>query len=121
MQRRLYGSNICGEGGEYETLALGGPLFRHASIRLDKWDVRLHSQDSVAPVGVLHPLAFHLIPKVAEAANRDEVAGLTAAASDMRLADDSSSSGGDARHLAKGVITVPATFWAAAEPSRRGA
>ena len=25
----LYGIHICGEGGEYETLSLAGPLFRH--------------------------------------------------------------------------------------------
>lgn len=25
---RLYGSNVCGEGGEYETLTLDCPLFK---------------------------------------------------------------------------------------------
>ncbi len=29
----LYGSHICGEGGEYETLTLAGPLF-HRRINL---------------------------------------------------------------------------------------
>ena len=29
MQNGLYGSHICGEGGEYETLTLDCPLFKH--------------------------------------------------------------------------------------------
>ncbi|XP_021776073.1 diphthine--ammonia ligase-like isoform X2 [Chenopodium quinoa] len=59
----LYGSNVCGEGGEYETLTLDCPLFKFARIVLDDFQVILHSPDSIAPVGVLHPLAFHLEPK----------------------------------------------------------
>lgn len=59
----LYGSNVCGEGGEYETLTLDCPLFKNARIVLDDSEVVLHSSDSIAPVGVLHPLAFHLEPK----------------------------------------------------------
>jgi len=27
--QRLYGAHPCGEGGEYETLTLDGPTFRH--------------------------------------------------------------------------------------------
>ncbi|GMG99571.1 hypothetical protein Nepgr_001411 [Nepenthes gracilis] len=59
----LYGINVCGEGGEYETLTLDCPLFMFARIVLDDFQVVLHSSDSIAPVGVLHPLAFHLEPK----------------------------------------------------------
>ncbi|XP_057518322.1 diphthine--ammonia ligase isoform X2 [Amaranthus tricolor] len=59
----LYGINVCGEGGEYETLTLDCPLFKFARIVLDDFKVVLHSSDSIAPVGVLHPLAFHLEPK----------------------------------------------------------
>ncbi|KAF0933447.1 hypothetical protein E2562_018543 [Oryza meyeriana var. granulata] len=55
-----YGINVCGEGGEYETLTLDCPLFRNARIVLDDFEVILHSPDSIAPVGILHPLAFHL-------------------------------------------------------------
>lgn len=55
-----YGINVCGEGGEYETLTLDCPLFRNARIVLDDFEVILHSADSIASVGILHPLAFHL-------------------------------------------------------------
>lgn len=60
---RLYQCNVCGEGGEYESLVLDCPLFKQACIVLDKWDTVLHSPDSFAPVGLLHPVAFHLEPK----------------------------------------------------------
>ncbi|KAK1621203.1 hypothetical protein QYE76_026720 [Lolium multiflorum] len=58
-----YGINVCGEGGEYETLTLDCPLFRNARIVLDDFEVILHSADSIASVGVLHPLAFHVEAK----------------------------------------------------------
>jgi hypothetical protein len=61
--RRLYGCNVCGEGGEYETLTLDCSLFELGSIVLDAWEMRVHSLDALAPVGVLHPLRFHVIPK----------------------------------------------------------
>ncbi|CAN6462095.1 unnamed protein product [Victoria cruziana] len=60
---RLYGINVCGEGGEYETLTLDCPLFKKARIVLDKFQVVMHSSDSIAPVGILHPTAFSLEPK----------------------------------------------------------
>ncbi|KAF8401936.1 hypothetical protein HHK36_012887 [Tetracentron sinense] len=58
--KELYGINVCGEGGEYETLTLDCPLFKNAQIVLDDFQIVLHSSDSIAPVGVLHPSAFHL-------------------------------------------------------------
>ncbi|CAJ2631293.1 unnamed protein product [Trifolium pratense] len=58
--KESYGINVCGEGGEYETLTLDCPLFTNARIVLDEYQVVMHSSDSIAPVGVLHPLAFHL-------------------------------------------------------------
>ncbi|WOL06437.1 diphthine--ammonia ligase [Canna indica] len=58
--KELYGINVCGEGGEYETLTLDCPLFTNARIYLDKFEVIMHSPDHIAPVGVLHPLTFHL-------------------------------------------------------------
>lgn len=61
--KELYGSNVCGEGGEYETLTLDCPLFKNARIVLDQFQVVLHSADSIAPVGVLHPLSYHLVHK----------------------------------------------------------
>lgn len=62
--KERYGINVCGEGGEYETLTLDCPLFTKARIVLDKFQIILHSPDSIAPVGVLHPLAFHLEHKL---------------------------------------------------------
>ncbi|VFQ81252.1 unnamed protein product [Cuscuta campestris] len=62
--KELYGINVCGEGGEYETLTLDCPLFKYARIVLDEFKVILHSSDSIAPVGVLHPLSFHLENKM---------------------------------------------------------
>ncbi len=35
-----YGSHVCGEGGEYETLVLDSPLFTHAKVVLDASEVR---------------------------------------------------------------------------------
>ncbi|BAT84968.1 hypothetical protein VIGAN_04245400 [Vigna angularis var. angularis] len=58
--KELYGINVCGEGGEYETLTLDCPLFFNARIVLDEHQVVMHSSDAIAPVGILHPLAFHL-------------------------------------------------------------
>ncbi|XP_004493205.1 diphthine--ammonia ligase isoform X2 [Cicer arietinum] len=58
--KESYGINVCGEGGEYETLTLDCPLFINARIVLDEYQVVMHSSDSIAPVGILHPLAFHL-------------------------------------------------------------
>ncbi|KAL3520996.1 hypothetical protein ACH5RR_019145 [Cinchona calisaya] len=61
--KQLYGVNICGEGGEYETLTLDCPLFKNARIVLDEFQVVLRSTDPISPVGILHPLAFHLEKK----------------------------------------------------------
>ncbi|KAH7669798.1 Diphthine--ammonia ligase protein [Dioscorea alata] len=60
QMKEFCGINVCGEGGEYETLTLDCPLFTNARIVLDKFQILLHSPDSIAPVGVLHPIAFHL-------------------------------------------------------------
>lgn len=67
----LYGINVCGEGGEYETLTLDCPLFKNARIVLDKFEVILHSPDQIAPVGVLHPLEYHLEKKLASLSDTD--------------------------------------------------
>lgn len=39
-------------------------LSQNARIVLDEFQIVLHSSDSIAPVGILHPLAFHLGNKV---------------------------------------------------------
>ncbi|EKM59139.1 uncharacterized protein PHACADRAFT_86977 [Phanerochaete carnosa HHB-10118-sp] len=48
----LYGSHICGEGGEYETLTLDCPLFRH-KIRLVDTETVVHSDSDFATVAYL--------------------------------------------------------------------
>nr|VDC92464.1 unnamed protein product [Brassica oleracea] len=75
--KELYGSNVCGEGGEYETLTLDCSLFTRARIVLDEFEVKLHSPDSIAPVGVLHPTVFHLEKKGnADSSSLEEEPGL---------------------------------------------
>lgn len=60
---RLYGCNICGEGGEYETLVLDCPLFQHACIELDAWEVRQLSAGGDGAVALLHPTQYHVRQK----------------------------------------------------------
>ena len=62
----MYRCNVCGEGGEYETLVLDCPMFKQARIVLDQWTTTLHSPDTFAPVGLLQPITFHLEPKTDE-------------------------------------------------------
>lgn len=69
--KELYGINVCGEGGEYETLTLDCSLFKNARIVIDKFQIMLHSLDSIAPVGILHPSSFHLEPKLQNMASRE--------------------------------------------------
>lgn len=47
-----YGLNVCGEGGEYETLTLDCPLFK-SRLRVENSEVVIHSDDSIAPVAYL--------------------------------------------------------------------
>ncbi|KAL1946894.1 hypothetical protein VTO73DRAFT_14998 [Trametes versicolor] len=49
---RLYGSHICGEGGEYETLTLDCPLFK-SRINLDTVETVIHSDSDFATVAYL--------------------------------------------------------------------
>jgi len=39
-------------------------IFQNARIVLDEHQVVMHSSDAIAPVGILHPLSFHLENKV---------------------------------------------------------
>lgn len=48
----LYGSHVCGEGGEYETLVLWMPGFKKR-LSLDEVEIVEHSKDPVAPVSFL--------------------------------------------------------------------
>ncbi|KAG1872757.1 hypothetical protein C8R48DRAFT_695539, partial [Suillus tomentosus] len=48
----LYGLRICGEGGEYETLTLDSPSFKHRIV-LDGTEVVMHTDNDFAPVAYL--------------------------------------------------------------------
>ncbi|KDR83614.1 hypothetical protein GALMADRAFT_235897 [Galerina marginata CBS 339.88] len=58
----LYGSHICGEGGEYETLTLDCPLFKHR-IKLIDTETVIHSGSDFAAVAYLRVKAAELVPK----------------------------------------------------------
>lgn len=45
---------------------------QNARIVLDKYEVILHSSDQIAPVGVLHPLEYHLEKKLVPLSETDE-------------------------------------------------
>uniref|UniRef100_T1DCB2 Diphthine--ammonia ligase n=1 Tax=Cupiennius salei TaxID=6928 RepID=T1DCB2_CUPSA len=49
---KKFGLNVCGEGGEFETLTLDCPLFKKRLVVKDK-EVVVHSNDAFAPVGYL--------------------------------------------------------------------
>jgi len=57
-----YGSNVCGEGGEYETFTLDCPLFKQRIV-IDESEVVIHSDDAFAPVGFLHFKKMHVEQK----------------------------------------------------------
>ncbi|XP_057364617.1 uncharacterized protein LOC130685341 [Daphnia carinata] len=47
-----FGLNVCGEGGEYETLTLDCPIFRKVIV-VEESETVLHSKDPFAPVAYL--------------------------------------------------------------------
>ncbi len=58
--RALYGINVCGEGGEYETLTLDCPLFCYGRIVVDEREVVIVTPDSLAPVAWMRATRFHV-------------------------------------------------------------
>lgn len=57
-----YQINVCGEGGEFESLTLDCPLFKK-KLLLEEYQVVLHSNDAFAPVYYLKPTKISLINK----------------------------------------------------------
>lgn len=57
-----YNCNICGEGGEYETLVLDCPLYKKQLV-LDEFEVIRHSEDVFAPVYYMRPIRMSLTAK----------------------------------------------------------
>ncbi|PPR07211.1 hypothetical protein CVT26_012644 [Gymnopilus dilepis] len=58
----LYGSHVCGEGGEYETFTLDCPLYRH-TIKLIETEKVIHSDNDFATVAFLRLKSAELLPK----------------------------------------------------------
>ncbi|KAF9464425.1 hypothetical protein BDZ94DRAFT_1297190 [Collybia nuda] len=58
----LYGAHICGEGGEYETLTLDCPLFKHRIV-LTETETVIHSDSAFATVAFLRIKKAVLEPK----------------------------------------------------------
>ena len=57
------GLNICGEGGEYETLTLNAPFFKQRIV-IDKSEMIIASKDPFSPVGFIKILKLHLEDKI---------------------------------------------------------
>ncbi|KAJ4478264.1 hypothetical protein J3R30DRAFT_3702994 [Lentinula aciculospora] len=62
VQNDLYGSHICGEGGEYESLTLNCPLFKSRIVLTDVETV-IHSDNDFATVAYLRIKNARLEPK----------------------------------------------------------
>jgi diphthine-ammonia ligase len=58
-----YGANVCGEGGEFESLTLDCPLFKKKRIVIDEHEMIIHSDDAFAKVAYLVLKKFHLEDK----------------------------------------------------------
>ncbi|CRG93529.1 ATP-binding protein, putative [Plasmodium gallinaceum] len=58
-----YGLNICGEGGEYETITLDCSLYKYKII-IDEYEIIQHTYDVICPVFLLKPLKWKLEKKL---------------------------------------------------------
>ena len=60
-----YGINVCGEGGEYETITLDCELYKKRII-IDEYDIICHSKDIYSPVYYSVIKKWHLEDKILE-------------------------------------------------------
>ncbi|XP_065674368.1 uncharacterized protein LOC100205848 isoform X4 [Hydra vulgaris] len=60
--KEAYQLNVCGEGGEYETMTLDCPLFLKRIV-IDETKIVIHSDDAFAQVGYLSFKKMHLEDK----------------------------------------------------------
>ncbi|KAG7096807.1 hypothetical protein E1B28_004215 [Marasmius oreades] len=65
----LYGSHVCGEGGEYESLTLDCPSFK-SSIILKEVETVIHSDNDFATVAFLRIKDAYLLPKLGPVSSR---------------------------------------------------
>nr|CAH7744208.1 unnamed protein product [Callosobruchus chinensis] len=82
-----YGLNVCGEGGEYESLTLDCPLFVSRLVVKDS-EVVIHSDDPIAPVGYLIFKKLELETKLPPLDLLDRLAGLPLKDSDGYVTDE---------------------------------
>jgi len=57
-----YGCNICGEGGEYESLTIDCPIYKK-KLEIKKTEIVIHSKDVFSMVGYLNFLDVDVIEK----------------------------------------------------------
>eukprot|EP00871_Galdieria_phlegrea_P001185 jgi/Galph1/2067/GphlegSOOS_G729.1 len=57
-----YGSHVCGEGGEFESLVVDCPLFRYRLV-IDDWEPVVVVDDKIAPTGYLRICLHHIEEK----------------------------------------------------------
>ncbi|KAK4886058.1 hypothetical protein RN001_002329 [Aquatica leii] len=81
-----YGLNVCGEGGEYETLVLDCPLYS-SRIVIEESEVILHSNDLIAPVGFLKLNNLKLETKLPQISLSDRLSSITIKDSDRYITD----------------------------------
>lgn len=72
--RDRFGINVCGEGGEFESLTLDCPLFKRCLV-IDQSVVHLHKDSPEAPVCFLKILKWHTEPKSKEIPNPGIIQG----------------------------------------------
>ncbi|XP_050307729.1 uncharacterized protein LOC126744389 isoform X1 [Anthonomus grandis grandis] len=70
-----YGLNVCGEGGEYETMTLDCPLFSSRLVVGD-FETVMHHNDPIAPVGFLKLNSLSLEFKLPALDLKDRLDGL---------------------------------------------
>ena len=60
--KEKYGINVCGEGGEYETITLDCPIYKK-KIVIDEFEIVCHSKDIFSPVYYTIIKKWHLEDK----------------------------------------------------------
>ncbi|CRH02647.1 ATP-binding protein, putative [Plasmodium relictum] len=63
LMSEKYGLNICGEGGEYETITLDCSLYKYKII-IEEYEIIQHTYDVICPVFLLKPLKWKLEKKL---------------------------------------------------------
>lgn len=81
-----YGLNVCGEGGEYESLTLDCPLYT-SRIIIEESEIVMDSKDAIAPVGYLKLNKLNLEKKLPQLDLTGRLSGLQIKDSDGYVTD----------------------------------